>query len=152
MIKCDFTLSPNLILDVRCENINDLLLHEKVDTHRVNSLKDYLETLDQIIIPSIIVDKKTNLVIDGHHRVSVFKYLKIPKILVTKVDYLSSNIKLISSIKNLVKEEIIELALSSTLVPQKSTKHYIQDYNNKRWGPITLASKLWIIQNPSTSE
>ena len=62
--------------------------HEKVSLRGINKLKNYIYNFNsEIILPSILVCNKTNVIIDGHHRFHVIKLLKVDQIPVSLIDY-----------------------------------------------------------------
>ena len=77
----------------------------------------------------IIVDKKTNLIIDGHHRFFAAKSLKFQKIPVFLVNYLQRKITVKENNaegKTISKKKIIKFSKSNTLLPKKSTFHEVK--------------------------
>ena len=67
---------------------DELIPHEKVSLSGINKLKNYLNNFhSEIILPSILVCNKTNVIIDGHHRFHVIKLLKVDQIPVSLIDY-----------------------------------------------------------------
>ena len=75
-------------------NVDELIPHEKVVENKKNILKYNLKYRDKsIIISSIIICRKSNVIIDGHHRFTALKELNFNNILVTKINYLSEIIR-----------------------------------------------------------
>ena len=69
---------------------NELIPHEKVSLRGINKLQDYINNFhSEIILPSILVCNKTNMIIDGHHRFHVIKLLEVDQISVSYIDYTS---------------------------------------------------------------
>jgi hypothetical protein len=63
--------NDNLIKHV---NVDDLLSHEEINQELGDLFYNYLKNVDnKICIPSIIIDKNTNVIIDGHHRLYILK-------------------------------------------------------------------------------
>ncbi len=126
----------NLIKNVEYEDINKLIPHEEVVMDRKIALKNYLESLSpEVIISSIIVCHKSNVIIDGHHRYSALKELGFKKIPVTKIDYDSKDIKAYFD-DRIKKKDIINLALNRRLLTPKSTKHIVLNLEDNKWYPI----------------
>jgi hypothetical protein len=106
--------------------IEELKEHEEIRP-------DYLETLkneilsDGILKMPICVDKKTCIILDGHHRLHALKRLGCKKIPVVLVDYQSPGIKVIPWREGemITKEKIIDTALSGKRMPSKTSKHMI---------------------------
>lgn len=113
--------------------ISSLRPHECTDSTRLRNLcKEIL--LDGILKKPIVVDEKTNTIIDGHHRVEALRLLGYTKIPVCYVDYMCENIGLKTTAKNTVitKEKVIEAALANNPFRPKSTWHYIKLSSNIR--------------------
>lgn len=113
--------------------ISSLRAHERTDSIRLRSLcKEILS--DGILKKPIVVDEKTNTIIDGHHRVEALRLLGCTKIPICYVDYMCKNIGLKTTNKNIVitKEKVIEAALTNNPLSPKSTWHYIKLSNKIR--------------------
>jgi hypothetical protein len=106
--------------------IEELKEHEEIRP-------DYLETLkneilsDGILKMPICIDKKTCIILDGHHRLGALKRLGCKKIPAVLVDYQSPEIKVIPWREGemITKEKIIDTALSGKRMPSKTSKHMI---------------------------
>jgi len=112
-------------------DISSLKAHERIDSIRLKALKDEIY-FDGIIKKPIVVDEKTNVIIDGHHRVEALKLLGCMRIPVCYVDYTRDEINLKSTARNMkiTKDKVIEAALSNNPFNPKSTWHYIKLPNN----------------------
>lgn len=108
-------------------DISNLKAHERVDEMRLKALKDEI-WFDGIIKKPIVVDEKTNVIIDGHHRVEALRLIGCRKIPVCYVDYSCSRIGLESTAKGveITKEKVLEAALNNNPFEPKSTWHYIK--------------------------
>ena len=105
-------------------NVDELIPHEKVVENK-NILKYNLKYRDKsIIISSIIICRKSNVIIVGHHRFTALKanFNKIP---VTKINYLSEKIRVCDD-NSILKEDVIDNAKKGKLYEPKSTKHSIR--------------------------
>lgn len=107
--------------------ISKIKEHEAVD-------KKHLKIIKKTIIDSgvfkepIIVDKKSLVVLDGHHRLNSCRELGFEKIPSIMVDYLANErIKVISRRNNIFinKKKVIEMGISGKVFPNKTTKHFI---------------------------
>ena len=79
-----------LILEKTSILHNELIPHEKVSLRGINKLKNYINNFhSEIILPSILVCNKTNVIVDGHHRFHVIKLLEVDQISVSLIDYIS---------------------------------------------------------------
>lgn len=115
------------IMKVTNIKISKIKEHEAID-------KKHLEKIKKSIIDSgvfkepIIVDKKTLVVLDGHHRLNSCRELGFEKIPSILVDYLTNNrIKVISRRNNIFisKKRVIKMGISGKVFPHKTTKHFI---------------------------
>ena len=110
---------------VRIVDINNLVPHEKICRENLEKVKLSIKT-EKIIKEPILVDKKTNVILDGHHRYNSLLELGCSKIPVLLVNYQSKEVKL-DFFRNiyqyLTKDEILECAKCGNLFPKKTTKH-----------------------------
>ena len=106
--------------------IDTLRGHEALDNLKLKSLRDEIEN-DGILKRPIVVDEKTYVVLDGHHRIGALRQLGCSKIPVYFVNYLSPKIGVEDSRsgEELPKDVVIKAGLSGNLLPPKSTWHYI---------------------------
>jgi histidinol-phosphate/aromatic aminotransferase/cobyric acid decarboxylase-like protein len=134
-------IPDNLIIKFDYININDILCHEKIINERSIALENYIQTLENTkIIPAILIDYQNNILIDGHHRLSVFKKLNYDKIPVLYINYSHPNI--IVNPNNLLKtNDVINAALTKNYLEPKSTQHMIIDLDNNIH-PIVVLSPL----------
>lgn len=115
------------IMKITNIKISKIKEHEAVD-------KKHLKIIKKTIIDSgvfkepIIIDKKTLVVLDGHHRLNSCRDLGFEKIPSIMVDYLANKrIKVISRRNNIFinKKKVIEMGISGKVFPNKTTKHFI---------------------------
>jgi len=115
------------VLSVELVNLDRLKPHEGVDCVYLRELKKEIES-DGILKFAIAVDKKGNIILDGHHRVAALKELGCAKIPVIFIDYSSPDIE-VQNQRNgtmLTKEEIIKAGLGLKKFPPKTSKHMIK--------------------------
>ncbi|MEM2875728.1 MAG: ParB N-terminal domain-containing protein [Candidatus Bathyarchaeia archaeon] len=107
-------------------DIDELKGHEMTDEKRLKALKDEIES-DGILKRPIVVDEKTSVVLDGHHRMGALRLLGCSKIPVYYVNYESEKIgvKSVSEGLEITKRKVIDAALRGELFPPKSTWHYV---------------------------
>lgn len=107
--------------------LGELRDHEETKPARLNFVKDRIVRERSVDIP-IIVDKKTGVIIDGHHRAKALRILGMRKAPVVEVDYLSDEVTLTvrpeSPLQGLTKEDVLAKGLSDEVFPHKTTKHY----------------------------
>lgn len=120
----------NVVIDnevlgiIKLENIEALKEHEQIDENHVRELAASI--LSEGIKVPIVADKKTKIVLDGHHRLKALKELGARKIFVLYVDYFDSRIVLDSwNGKRLTKEIVVNTVKSGRLFPIKTTKHMV---------------------------
>ena len=116
------TLTSNVVL----VELARLRGHERTDETRCNALKAEIES-DGMLFRPIVVDEKTNVVLDGHHRLAALKRLGCLKIPVCYVIYTSDNIGVMSMLRSLkiTKPMVVQAALSEDPFPPKTTWHYV---------------------------
>ncbi|MCD6528968.1 ParB N-terminal domain-containing protein [Candidatus Bathyarchaeota archaeon] len=113
-------------LRVRLVDISELKGHERTDECRLKALKDEIES-DGILKKPIVVDERTKVILDGHHRVEALRLLGCSRIPVCLVNYASEKIGVKGTNKNLevTKPKVLEAALKGEPFPPKSTWHYV---------------------------
>jgi len=124
--------------------LKDLKMHEEFNPEKFEKLCNYyIKLSDNVrIIPTILVDIHTNVIIDGHHRYQLFKKLKVKYIEVSYIDYLKcDNIIVNPNNDTLTKEDVIRIGLSDQLYPPKTTQHMII-INNKLQPIIYLSTNI----------
>lgn len=111
-------------------DIHTLKCHEKVDKDRLGKLQKEIEANGTIYKP-IIVDRRSHVILDGHHRYTVLKHLGVKKMPVYFVDYFSADVRVYLRRKNLqmrmIKEAIIATANVNRVFPSRTTRHLIVD-------------------------
>jgi hypothetical protein len=100
--------------------------HEEIRPDYLEQLKNEILS-DGILKMPIAVDKKTYIILDGHHRLHALKKIGCKKIPVILFDYQSPEIEVIPwrEDENITKEMIIQTALAGKRMPPKTSKHMI---------------------------
>ncbi|MAK40793.1 MAG: hypothetical protein CL993_03590 [Euryarchaeota archaeon] len=106
--------------------------HEQTIDKKVNELEKMTHRWGAYVLP-LVVDKRTGVILDGHHRHQVALRLDLLSLPCVCVDYLADDtIELEvwpnSSIDNLSKEDVINAGLSDTLFPPKTSRHRLSDH------------------------
>lgn len=70
--------------------IEDLKGHEKIDQRHLLRLERLIRK-ESVQRDPIVVDGKTKVVLDGHHRIEIFRRMGLKKIAAYQVDYLSDD-------------------------------------------------------------
>ena len=108
-------------------DIKELKEHEQTTNERVKSLSDEIER-DGVLKRAIAVDIKTNVILDGHHRLCALLELNCIKIPVVFINYDDPSIKVLPWRKgeSVNKETVRNAGLSGKKLPPKTTKHVIE--------------------------
>ena len=138
----------NIVFEKALIQVNTLLKHEHIIQEKFEKLYTYItnvlnQTKNTFTIPSIIVDKNTNIILDGHHRVSLFEVLGIEYIPVSYVDYQNENITVFcdnTCNETIEKKQIIIKANNKDLYQPKSTCHMVYNNDEKIYNHISVLS------------
>lgn len=111
---------------IKLISLADLKAHEKTDFQRTKSVRKMLKRTGYFSQP-ILVDRKTKIILDGHHRSQILALLGLKKIPALMVNYRSPRIKVLSRRKGLKinKGVVLHKAENGELFPCKTTKHLI---------------------------
>ena len=132
-----------LVLEKKSLLHSELIPHEKVSKKRIDQLNNYISNNHpEIILPSILICNKSNVIIDGHHRFHVLKLLNIDLIPVSLIDY-NSDLILTNEENSLSKKEIIDSAKDKNIFPPRTSKHVVNF--KKHTFPIIIISDLRVI-------
>ena len=115
--------------------INKLRAHEQTSPERVVEVMREIKQTGKIKNP-IVVDKKSLVILDGHHRVEVLKKLGCKKAPVMQVDYLSDKVRVYLRREDLLKQLVLEMGRRNKVFPIKTTRHKVK--NRVRGVNITL--------------
>ena len=109
---------------IRIEKLKE---HEEVRPAYLEELKNEIVS-DGILKMPIAVDRKTYIILDGHHRLHALKKIGCNKIPVILVDYQSPEIEVIPwrEGETITKEMIIHTALTGKRMAPKTSKHMIR--------------------------
>ena len=125
MKDLDSLLNKLKSLEIELVDVTLLIPHEDINENNFVEIKNSIFNEGVIKLP-IVVDKSTNIIIDGHHRLKVFKELKIKVIPVFYTNYSDEKIILRSwfwSGTMLTKNDILQAAKTGKIFPSKTTKH-----------------------------
>jgi cytidyltransferase-like protein len=144
-LKCNLEMSNNNNI-IKHVNLDDLLSHESIYEESGNLYYNYLKSIENIVcMPAIIIDEKTNVIIDGHHRLYVLKKMGIKSVDVLAIDYLNqTNIVVNPTDLTITKEFVIQKGLARDYLHAKTTRHMLQV--NDELIPIISLSKMVVIK------
>ncbi|MBU0532954.1 hypothetical protein KKB44_05675 [Candidatus Micrarchaeota archaeon] len=84
-------LIDEMLAQLEVRETKVLLTHEQTMSHNLKRLKESMLNLGQLVDP-IVVDNKTNLVLDGNHRKKVLEIIECPYAACQIIDYMSEDI------------------------------------------------------------
>ena len=138
-------IPDNLVIKYENVDIVKIICHEEVIEERYNALKHYIDTLEKLkVIPAIIVDYNTNVLIDGHHRLHVFKNLEMKKVPVIYINYSHPNI-IVNPNNELTRNDVINAGLTKKYLLPKSTQHMFIDLENNTYPIVILSTLIYLI-------
>ena len=107
--------------------IDKLKPHEKIDERHLECLMDII-VRDGVLIKPLLVDAKTMIILDGHHRYEILKRLGKKYVPVLLVDYDSDIVDVGSWRKDwtVSKELVRKAGLSGKLLPPKTSRHILK--------------------------
>jgi hypothetical protein len=118
--------SEQVLDDICFIELGELKEHEEIRPDYLEELKNEILS-DGILKMPIAVDKKTYIILDGHHRLHALKKIGCRKIPVILFDYQSPEIEVLPHREGetVTKEMIIQTALAGRRMPPKTSKHMI---------------------------
>jgi len=137
-------VNPDVIDGVRLVHIDDLHPHEEVLTDRADKLKNYVRDLPVKILPAIIIDSRYDVVIDGHHRLELFKAAGLTIVPAVSVNYEHPDI-LVNPPglrPDVCKEMVIATAVKGKTMEPKTTQHLVRSGGGALLPIIVLAPQI----------
>ena len=118
--------------DVSLVDLDWLKPHEEIKVKNRDKLLEMTKKWGGFTKP-LLVDSRTGSILDGHHRHSVAVCLKLKRVPVILIDYLSDDQITVdvwpgSGLESITKEQVIEMCLSDDLYPPKTSKHTISSH------------------------
>jgi L-serine kinase (ADP) len=108
--------------------IDALRQHEQVlNKHMMRIQRDLVR--DDMIKDPIIVDQRTMVILDGHHRYNALKRMGYKYVPVYLVDYSSDRIAVVAwrTGEHVTKAEVMRAGLTGNLMPAKTSRHIVPD-------------------------
>jgi len=109
--------------------INKLKSHEAIEPKRLSKLVKRIKR-DGYLRNPIVVDRKSLVILDGHHRLYALKVLGCKKVPVYLIDYKSNNVRVYlrrkELIMNLIKKAVITKGKEGKPFPYKTTRHLLK--------------------------
>ena len=122
-------------------NPRELIPHERVSlTHAAYIFLQMI--LFRRFNTPLLIDAKTKTILDGHHRSYVAHRLGLKRVPCYCIDYVADpSIKVFSRRPDVFvdKREVIKMALSAKVFPQKTTRH---EYKIPEFQPFMI-NELW---------
>ncbi len=108
-------------------DIEEVKAHEEIRPEYLEELRYQIEC-DGILKMPIAVDRKTYVILDGHHRLHALKKLGCKRIPVVLVNYRSPKIKVLAwrEGEKVTKAEVVRAGLSGRRMQSKTSRHMIQ--------------------------
>jgi hypothetical protein len=119
-------ISVRKVKDIVFIELEALKEHEEIRPDYLEELKNEILS-DGILKMPIAVDKKTYIILDGHHRLHALKKIGCKRIPVILFDYQSPEIEVLPHREGetVNKQMIIQTALAGRRMPPKTSKHMI---------------------------
>jgi len=142
-------VQPSVIEGVKLVHIDDLKPHENVIHEREGKLQAYIAEMPLVTLPAIIVDSQYQVVIDGHHRLELFRQAGMKIVPAVFVNYEHEDILVNppDAPNQVAKETVISKALKGQLLPPKSTQHMVRTRGGNLMSIISLAPQIAEIQH-----
>lgn len=108
--------------NIKMVGIDLLKPHEGVDADRLVELSKSI--FQEGLHYPVVADRKSQVVLDGHHRLEVFRRFGFSRIPVFYINYLDRKVVLRSwNGMKVTKKDVLRAAASGRLYPNKTTKH-----------------------------
>ena len=107
--------------------IDALKPHENIIEDRIEGLLESLKRIGVLVKP-ILVDAKTMIILDGHHRVEALRRIGARMIPAILVDYDNEGLVRVSSWREgvrVTKDDVRRAGLSGNLMPPRTSRHIV---------------------------
>jgi|GEM_PF-468886 len=119
-------------------DIRGLKAHEEIKLPKADRLRSFMKR-HQILPKPILIDERTGVILDGHHRYSVCKELGCTRIPCVAIDYLvdaSIHVTARHPGETVTKEDVLKMGLSGNVFPAKTSKHVYEYPEMERSFPL----------------
>jgi len=104
--------------------------HEQVIPERLARVTEII-TREQCVDIPVVVDEKTRVILDGHHRYNTLMRLGAKKVPVLLIDYFDESLITVvarpeSGLPGITKQEVIDMGLSDKVFKPKTTRHTLK--------------------------
>lgn len=114
---------------IKLLRLDELRPHEAISRLHAARLAGRIRQ-DGCLKNPIVVDKKTRVILDGHHRVKILKGMGMKLVPAMVVDYYSAQVRVYLRRKELkmklVKQAVIEKASKGEVFKHKTTRHLVK--------------------------
>jgi len=120
--------------------IDELHIHEEVNDDAVGRIIDSMRETGKFG-PPILVDTKTKIILDGHHRYWACKRFGCKRVPAYCVDYGDESVKLRSwrPDEDITKQDVVNMGLSDGIFPHKTTRHI---FTMPDFDPVAVAELM----------
>lgn len=136
---------PSVIVGVELVHIDDVLPHELTSEERTEKLKGYLSDLPNKTLPAILLDAHKRVVIDGHHRLRLFREAGLTIVPAVLINYGHEDILVNPpgvGHPEVTKEAVIRSAVCGEPLAPKSTQHMVRSRGGGLLPIIVLAPQI----------
>ena len=110
--------------------IDSLHPHERVIPERLETVVAII-TREQCVDIPVVVDDRSRVILDGHHRYNALKTIGAKKIPALLIDYFDDTLITVearpeSGLQSISKKEIIDMGLSDKVFKPKTTRHKVK--------------------------
>lgn len=127
-------------------DIQTLIGHEQVDAARLEEMCVQIR-MQGVIRRPVIVDRESNVILDGHHRVQALRKFGAKRVPVLYVRYSDETVRVYFRRNDLlmkfIKRLVVDMAKSHVLFPSKTTRHLIVDRPRMRPIKVEVLQQYW---------
>ncbi len=119
-------------MQVDLVHLDTLRPHELTIPKKVDELEKMTNRWNAYVLP-LVVDKKTGVILDGHHRHQVAIRLDLKRLPCVQVDYMGDDSIELGVWPNcgresITKEEVVQAGIDGELLHPKTSRHRLPDH------------------------